>query len=851
MAKIFFGLLFATLINLSLFATMVAGPESSKKVLVLNSYHEGYTWSDDIVKGFKTGLTSGEDIIDIQIEYMDTQRVTEIEYLKSLKTLYSYKFRDSQFDVILSSDDTAFNFLLLYGQELFPDVPIVFCGVNHFDGNQINGELQLTGVVEGYDIKNTIETALRLHPGTEIIYYVDDDTITGKAIMQEFQMVIPEFENHLEFIRLDGKNFEEIEEQAKNLPDTSLIIFLIYFQDNEGTYFPYDKAISRLRESSTIPIYGVWDFHLGYGIIGGKLTSGYYQGKMAAELTLRVIEGELPNDIPVLTENTTLYKFDDRELKRFGIDVVDLPKNSTIINLESSLKKQILILNSYDKGFKWTQDLEEGIKESLADTLQNIEFSYEYMDVKNNPDPGYLHSLYEFLKMKYVQKNFDVIITIDDDAFLFMKKYHSIIAKNAPLFFCGVNYYEEGMIQQLQNTTGVVESYDMVSTLDLALHLNPETKKIVVINDTTLTGVANRKNLEKLIPSYEDRVSFEFWSELNMTDIQKQLSTLESGTIILLLTFNRDRSYNDFSYDESIRLISEASNVPIYGLWDFYLGNGLLGGMLISGYSQGQMVGVQVSQFLQGKDISDIPVVAVSPNRYMFDKKQLIRFGIKESSLPEDSYIINKPLTLKDFIYGNKMLLAMILSLIVIISLLFQNVRLTKASEKKEKVSALTDSLTGIPNRRAGLEHAKLLFETCSKNEVSFAICFADVNGLKIVNDTFGHREGDLFIQTISRVFSQNIRKDDLVSRVGGDEFLLTFNNTDLSQMQEIWKRIEKDFDAINEKEIAPYKLSVCAGFVEFDPKKHNSVKEMIEAADNEMYRNKVLYKEAQAKKAK
>lgn len=836
--------------NPLLFAKVHSATESVKRVLLLNSYHEGYKWSDDIVKGIKTGLTSGDDVIDLQIEYMDTQRVTEVEYLENLKTLYSYKFRNSHFDVILSSDDAAFNFLLLYGQELFPDIPLVFCGVNYFDTDQIDSKRQITGVVEGYDIKNTIMTALRLHLGTEKLYYVVDDTTTGKAIMKEFKTVIPAFAGQLDCIRLDGKNLEAIEEQAKTLPPSSIILFLIYFQDNEGTYFPYDTAIARLHDSSPVPIYGVWDFHLGYGILGGKLASGFYQGKMAADLTQRILKGESAAAIPVLVENTTQYKFDDRELKRFGVDVMDLPEDSIIINLERQHKKQVLLLHSYDKGLTWTHDLEEGIKDSLSGYLHDIDFSYAYMDVKNNPDPGYIQSLYEFLKMKYAQKDFDAIITTDDDAFLFMTKYHAVIAKDAPHFFCGVNYYEEGMLARLQNTTGVVESYDMSSTLDLALQLNPDTKKIVVINDTTLTGVANRKNLEKLIPSYENRVEFEFWSELNMTDIQEQLPSLEKGTIILLLTFNRDRSYNDFSYDESIRLIYEASKVPVYGLWDFYLGNGLLGGMLISGFSQGQMVGNQVLQYLQGTDISAIPVVTESPNRYMFDKQQLIRFGIKEASLPKGSFLINKPLSMKEFIYENKVLLLMILSLVVVISLLFQNIRLTKASEKKQKVSALTDPLTGIPNRRAGLEHAKLVFRTCSMNGHTFSLCFADVNGLKSVNDTYGHLVGDHLIQTIGRIFSRHIKENDLVSRVGGDEFLLTFQDTDLGQMQAIWNRIEKDIDAVNNNEATTYMMSVCAGFVEFDPNRFNSIQEMIDAADNEMYRNKSLYKESREKTA-
>ncbi len=849
--KILLGVFFILCSNFALFSNKQYDMGSEKKVLLLNSYHEGYKWSDDIVKGLKTGLAFGKNSIELQIEYMDTQRVTEAEYLKTLKTLYSYKFRDARFDVILSSDDAAFNFLLLHGQELFPDVPIVFCGVNYLSENQIDLQSHITGVVEGYDIKNTITTALHLHPKIKKIYYVNDDTITGTAIMKEFQSVIPDFSEHINFIRLDGNNFQVIEEKAKSLPDDSIILFLIYFQDNEGAYFPYDKAISRLQDASPVPIYGVWDFHLGYGILGGKLTSGFFQGKLAAELTLRILGGESPADIPVLIENTTVYKFDGRELDRFGIDVLDLPKDSFIINLERPLKKQILLLHSYDKGFKWVYDLEEGIKDSLSDSLQDIYFSYEYMDVKNNPDPVYLQSMYEFLKMKYKQKNFDAIITTDDDAFLFMTKYHSIIAKDTPHFFCGVNYYEEEMLSQVHNSTGVVEAYDMSSTLDLALHLNPDTTKIVVINDTSLTGSANRKNLEKLIPSYLDRVRFEFWTELNMTDIQEQLLSLKEGTIILLLTFNQDRSYNDFSYDESIRLIRESSSVPIYGLWDFYLGKGLLGGMLISGFSQGQMVGHQVFQYLQGTGISDIPVVTASPNRYMFDKKELIRFGIKESSLPQDSFLINQSLTVKDFMYENKVLLSLIFSLVVVISLLFQNIRLTKVSERKQKLSALTDPLTGISNRRAGFEHAKQVFKTCSENGGIFTICFADLNNLKSVNDTFGHLEGDLFIKTISNIFSRHINENGFVSRVGGDEFLLTFHDINYSQMQAIWKRIEKDIDAVNNEKSTLYRLSVCAGFVEFDPRRFNTIEEMIEAADIEMYRNKSLYKETHFATAK
>jgi len=826
-----------------------------KTVLFLNSYHKGYKWSDDIYDGIKSVLNSDNVNIELQVEYMDTQRVVDNRYLQSLFETYSYKYEDRHFDLIISSDDAAFNFLRNYGDELFPNTPVVFCGVNYFEKDMLNPNSLFTGVVEGFDISDTINTALELHPNTNTIYYVDDDTTTGIAIMKEFSNVMPQYKNKINFKKLDGKNLNQIAKKASSLPEDSIILFLIYFKDNEDNRYEYNDAISMIEKDSSVPIYGVWDFTLGHGIVGGKLTSGFYQGETAAKTALRVLNGENPFDIPVVTEKTTQYEFDYLQLKKYDIRLESLPQDSIIINLEKTAKKQVLILNSYNKGLKWTDDLEIGIKSSMADKSFDVEFTHEYMDIKKNADPVYLQNLYELLIKKYNNTRFDLIITTDDVAFNFIQLYHNTIYKDVPTIFCGVNYFEDSMLENSANITGVVESYDLIGTINVALKFNPSIKKIIVINDTTVTGQANKKNLDIIIPDYKDKVHFEFWEDFNMSEIQEKVKTLGSDSLILLLSFNRDKSNNSFSYDESIELISANASVPIYGVWDFYIGKGLLGGVLTSGITHGETVGEMAFQILGGKKPSEIPIVKNSPNTYMFDYNMLKKFHINQHSLPMGSKIINEPTSFIDFYYSNKKLFRaffyivsalMIMSLGMIVTLMYKNIRIRKAAEEKERLFALTDPLTGIPNRRAGIEQLSKLLEKSILGESQTTICFIDVNNLKKINDSFGHREGDELIKDLCSLIKSRLRELDMFCRFGGDEFLIIFKDLDLINARYALEKITETIEDHNHKGYKPYTISISYGFSEYSQDECNTIDDLIEQADNAMYEHKRKMKNEQ-----
>lgn len=535
-----------------------------KTVLVLNSYHKGYKWSDNVMEGITGVLGASTENIDLQVEDMDTQRISDRGYIAQLFETYKYKFSEKKFDVIIASDDPAFTFLRQYHKELFPDTPIVFCGVNYFEDSMLMDKELFTGVVEGQDIKSTLDIALKLHPETKNIYVVNDKTLTGNAIEKTLQDTIPEFKDKVNFISLHDYNMVEIKEKVGKLSNDSLLLFLVFFQDQSGEKFSYAESITQVAKSSTVPIYGVWDFSLGYGLVGGMLTSGYYQGNLAGILAKRILKGEKPSEIPIVKNSPNHYMFDSSQLKRFNIKKSDLPAESIIVNDTYSGKKQVLVLNSYYPGMTWTDNIIAGVKSILNEDHQ-IDLHYEFMDTKHNTGPEYLQKIHEIYKYKFSNKHFDAILASDDDAYNFLLKYQGEIFPDTPVVFCGVNYFEDRDIKDKRLFTGVVELVDVKKTIEIALKLQPNVKKITIINDKTVTGQANKKILEDVIPHFP-LIEFTFFEDMNMSEIQDRVSLFSDDRIILLMSFNKDKSNNIYSYEESAQIIAGKSSVPVYAV---------------------------------------------------------------------------------------------------------------------------------------------------------------------------------------------------------------------------------------------------------------------------------------------
>jgi signal transduction histidine kinase len=273
---------------------------------------------------------------------MDTKHIPfDDEYEDCYTNLLSKKYAARMPDVILSADNNAFEFLKRRGSHLFPGVPVVFCGVNFFKAEHIEGFNNFTGVVETFDIRATLTAALAIHPDTKFIYLINDHLPSGKLAMEESKRDLADFTIDIPVEFAENLPISGIEQRLQKLPEHSLVVLGAFFRDADDIYYLPADSLSRFKQAApNIPIYGQLDTHIGLGIIGGYLIDGEAQGRYAMEMALQVLNGRPVSEIPVRTQHTNSYIFDWTEMERFGIRVSQLPAESIVINKPFSVWEQ-------------------------------------------------------------------------------------------------------------------------------------------------------------------------------------------------------------------------------------------------------------------------------------------------------------------------------------------------------------------------------------------------------------------------------------------------------------------------------------------------------------------------------
>ncbi len=152
-------------------------------------------------------------------------------------------------------------------------------------------------------------------------------------------------------------------------------------------------------------------------------------------------------------------------------------------------------------------------------------------------------------------------------------------------------------------------------------------------------------------------------------------------------------------------------------------------------------------------------------------------------------------------------------------------------------ILATTDAMTGVYNRRFAYEILAKQIATAKRENSSFVLCYIDVDNLKKINDTHGHKAGDTLINTIVSSLKKSIRTSDYIFRMGGDEFLLLFSNTKLQTSYALIKRLRK---ILNQQKIHDVLIDFSFGFSEYHAGDDIAIEALIKIADNEMYNVKM-----------
>ena len=301
-------------------------------VVIINSYHQGFAWSDEELRGLLARLGEVYPGIDPPIEHLDTKRFSSPSYIQFMKDQLKRKYDGRQVDLVIALDNPALDMLLHYRSELFPRAPIVFAGVSDFSSAILPAGAKVTGVAEISDVAGTLRLALHLFPRARHVLLVNDDSVSGRAVQHEAEVASGEFRRQVGFRSLPPSTFEETAKIIADLPSDAVVLLLSYSTDRSGRTFSLAESTRIFVANAAVPVFGAHATRLGHGIIGGSLLQGFSHGRRAGDIALRVLAGEDASRIPVDFSGTSLAMFDYLQLARFHVPLAVLPGGSIVIN---------------------------------------------------------------------------------------------------------------------------------------------------------------------------------------------------------------------------------------------------------------------------------------------------------------------------------------------------------------------------------------------------------------------------------------------------------------------------------------------------------------------------------------
>ncbi len=609
-------IIFALVFGLTLFQASVVDA-GKKKILYINSYHEEYTWSADITTGIQSVLNDRDDV-ELKIFHMDTKR-NNSEEAKKAAALKAKELIDSwQPDVVIASDDNASKYLIAPYYK-GADLPFVFCGLN-WDASAYGFPARnITGMVEVSQIPQLLKH-LKQYVKGDRIGFIGQDITTARKEAKAFRKIF-----ELEMVERYARTFDEWKDHYQSLQrDADLLLM-----HNATGMKDWDQreAERLVLNHAKIPS-GTTNLANVRIALHSHIKVGEEQGEYAAKTALEILAGKSPKDIPVVRNKKAKMYLNMRLAKKMGIKFpMDQIENAHLI---SAAQKKLLFVNSYHKGYQWSDDVEKGLLKALDivakpdgsfDTLiSDVDIKVFRMDTKLNNSEAFKKQAALSAKVIIDEWQPDIVVTSDDNAAKYLiAPYYKNSA--IPFVFCGLNWDASVYGFPVSNITGMVEIAPVLETIEM-LKKYAKGDRIGIIGADNLSAqknIDNYKNTLGIIISDGKLVStFDEWQS-------EYIRLQDSVDMILWINPIGIKGWdtklaNDF--------ILANTKIPTGGTSDNHVRFALLGRVKIA-EEQGWWAGKTALRILEGTSPADIPVVTNKESKVYLNMELANRLGIR------------------------------------------------------------------------------------------------------------------------------------------------------------------------------------------------------------------------------
>jgi signal transduction histidine kinase/ABC-type uncharacterized transport system substrate-binding protein len=319
----------------------------------------------------------------------------------------------------------------------------------------------------------------------------------------------------------------------------------------------------------------------------------------------------------------------------------------SLLAQQHRIVRRVLVFNDFGSiSSPGIATLDHAIAAGLANSPYQIELYNENLEATLFPDEPTQHRFRQWYVRKYADRKPDVIITVGPASLRFMIESHERSFPNIPVIFCGSTEEMTDQLKPDSHFTGVWGVAQPEKTLIAALHLQPETKHVVVVGGTGAFDRSLEALTKESLRKYESQFEFTYLTDLDMPALLERLRRLPSKTIVYHTSMVEDAVGTHFiDASQAVPMIADAANAPVFVIDDVDVGKGTVGGYVVSWAADGQVAAGMAVRILEGVKPQEIPVVR-NNNVYLFDWRALRRWGFKESDLPPGSTLLFKEISL-------------------------------------------------------------------------------------------------------------------------------------------------------------------------------------------------------------
>jgi signal transduction histidine kinase len=274
--------------------------------------------------------------LDFYSEFLDTARWPEGETQVAVHDFLRRRYAQRKLSAIIAVARPAINFLRIYGDELFPGVPIVAYGDSDALRDWEPGR-PIAGALAKIDLSATVELILRLQPGTREILVISGDSDSDRWRQSEARRQLERLEKRVKLTYMDAGSVQDFTRTVAGVPDGTVILFLSMYQDSAGNKLLSHEALARIAKAARVPVYNQTATNVGLGIVGGVVFDPEILGRESAQLTLRLLRGERLQDLSVQESKSTVPMVDWRQLRHWGLDEKRLPAGTVVRFREASV----------------------------------------------------------------------------------------------------------------------------------------------------------------------------------------------------------------------------------------------------------------------------------------------------------------------------------------------------------------------------------------------------------------------------------------------------------------------------------------------------------------------------------